>query len=150
MNSEEEQLKRRVEERQLALNEKVNSLKQRVEQVKRMGDINSAIKERPGIVLAGSVLTGYILRKFARIKTRNRNGAYRQPLAPTPMTLGQRLWEPVIAIVTGVATRAAVDLVAEVTKTVMPWRRKADPPAAKFSEQPLSAGKNQASKNKDS
>jgi len=127
MNSEEEQLRRRVEERQLALNEKVNSLKQRVEQVKRMGDINSAIKERPGIVLAGSVLTGYILRKFARIKTRNRNGAYRQP-PPTPMTLGQRLWEPVIAIVTGVATRAAVDLVAEVTKTVMPWRRKAEPP----------------------
>jgi hypothetical protein len=127
MNSEEEQLRRRVEERQLALNEKVNSLKQRVEQVKRMGDINSAIKERPGIVLAGSVLTGYILRKFARRKTRNRNGAY-QPLAPTPMTLGQRLWEPVIAIVTGVATRAAVDLVAEIAKTVMPWRRKADPP----------------------
>lgn len=125
MNSEEEQLKRRVEERQLALNEKVNSLKQRVEQVKRLGDINSAIKERPGIVLAGSVLTGYILRKFARRKTRNGNGAYRQP---TPVTLGQRLWEPVIAIVTGVATRAAVDLVAEVAKTVMPWRRKADPP----------------------
>src|SRR6516162_6118438 len=101
MNSEEEQLRRRVEERQLALNEKVNSLKQRVEHVKRMGDINYAIKERPGIVLAGSVLTGYILRKFSRRNTRNRNGAYRQSLAPTPMTLGQRLWEPVIAIVTG-------------------------------------------------
>ena len=128
MNSEEEQLRRRVEERQLALNEKVNSLKQRVEHVKRMGDINYAIKERPGIVLAGSVLTGYILRKFSRRNTRNRNGAYRQSLAPMPMTLGQRLWDPVIAIVTGVATRAAVDLVAEVTKTVMPWRRKAEPP----------------------
>ena len=124
MNSEEEQLRRRVEERQLALNEKVNSLKQRVEQVKRMGDINVAIKERPGIVLAGSVLTGYILRRFAGRKTRNRNGAYRQPLAPTPMTLGQRLWDPVIAIVTAVATRAAVDLVAEITKTVLPWRHK--------------------------
>jgi len=141
MNSEEEQLRRRVEERQLALKEKVNSLKQRVEQVKRMGDINSAIKERPGIVLAGSVLTGYILRKFARRKTRNGNGAYRQPLAPTPMTLGQRLWDPVIAIVTGVATRAAVDLVAELTKTVIPWRRKADPPRQNGQNNPRMPGK---------
>jgi len=128
MNSEEEQLRRRVEERQLALSEKVNTLKQRVERVKHLGDIDSVIKEHPGVALAGSVLTGFILRKFAGRKTRNGNGAYRQPLAPTPMTLGQRLWDPVIAIVTGVATRAAVDLVAEITKTVIPWRRKADPP----------------------
>ncbi len=132
MNSEEEQLRHRVEERQLALSEKVNSLKQRVQHIKRLGDINSAIKERPSVMLAGSVLAGFILRKLARRKTRNDvgNGAYRtdyqKPIVSA--TVGQRLWDPIIAIVTGVATRAAIHLVSEIAKTVIPWRHKDDPP----------------------
>lgn len=129
MNSEEEQLRRRIEERQLALNEKVNSLRERVERLKRLGDINSAIKERPGVVLAGSVLTGFILRKVAGRKNRNLvgDGAYRTDYRKAP-TVGQRLWDPVIAIITGVATRAAIDLVAEIAKPLIPWRHKADQP----------------------
>lgn len=140
MNSEEEQLRRRVEERQLALNEKVNTLKQRVERVKRLGDIDSVIKEHPGVVLAGSVLTGFILRKFAGRKSRNGVGDgayrtdYRKPLAPA--TAGQGLWDPIIAIVTGVATRAAIDLVAEIAKRVVPRRHKAEPPRQNLQNNP--------------
>jgi hypothetical protein len=132
MKSEEEQLRRRVEERQQALRAKVTTLKQRIERVKRMGDINSAVRERPAVVFAGSVLTGFLLRKMAGRKTWNwvSNGAYRtdygQPPSQTVATAGGRLWDPVIAIFTGVATRAAVDLVAEVAKRVIPRRPKTD------------------------
>ena len=70
MNLEEQQLKRRVEERQLALTEKVNSLKERVEQIKRMTDVRSAAKERPAIMLAGSVLVGFIAKKLASSRSR--------------------------------------------------------------------------------
>ena len=116
MNLEEQQLKRRVEERQLALTEKVNNLKERVEQIKRMTDVRSATKERPAIMLAGSVLVGFIAKKLASRSRRYANdGAYRMDsgrvFSSTSARTGGRLWEPIVAAMTAVATRTAIGLV---------------------------------------
>jgi hypothetical protein len=115
MNLEEQQLKRRVEERQMALTEKVNSLKERVEQIKRMTDVRSAAKERPAIMLAGSVLVGFIAKKLASSRSRRHanDGAYRMDSGKSfsSARTGGRLWEPIVAAMTAVATRTAIGLV---------------------------------------
>ena len=115
MNLEEQQLKRRVEEHQLALTEKVNSLKERVEQMKRMTDVRSAAKERPAIMLAASVLVGFIAKKLASSRSRRHanDGAYRidSEKSFSSARTGGRLWEPIVAAMTAVATRTAIGLV---------------------------------------
>jgi hypothetical protein len=115
MNLEEQQLKRRVEERELALTEKVNSLKERVEQIKRMTDVRSAAKERPAIMLAGSVLVGFIAKKLASNRSRRHanDAAYRMDSGKSfsSARIGGRLWEPIVAAMTAVATRTAIGLV---------------------------------------
>ena len=115
MNLEEQQLKRRVEEHQLALTEKVNSLKERVEQIKRMTDVRSAAKERPAIMLAASVLVGFIAKKLASSRSRRHanNGAYGMDSGKSfsSARIGGRLWEPIVAAMTAVATRTAIGLV---------------------------------------
>jgi len=120
MNLEEEQLKRRVEERQLELTKKVNSLKERVEQIKQMTDVRSIAKERPAIVLAGSVLVGFIVKKLTSARSRRyaNDGAYRMDsgrgFSSTSARLGVRLWEPIVAALTAVATRTAIGLVNDI------------------------------------
>jgi len=121
MNSQEEQLKRHAEERRLALMEKVNELKQRAENLKQMTDVRSITRHRPAVMLAGSVLIGFILRKLAG--TRNRryanDGAYGMDsgrgYAPAASArIGGRLWDPIIAAMTAVATRTAIGLVNDI------------------------------------
>jgi hypothetical protein len=120
MNLEEEQLKHRVEERQLALTRRVNELKQRVEQIKRMADVRSAARERPAVMLAGSVLLGFIIKKLASARSRRHanDGAYRMDsgrgFSSTSARIGGRLWEPIVAAMTAVATRTAIGLVNEI------------------------------------
>jgi hypothetical protein len=117
MNLDEEQLKRRVEERQLALTEKVKRLKERVEQLKQMTDVRSVTKQRPAIMLAGSVLVGFIVKKFmnARSRSNPHDGAYRMDagrgFSANSGRFRGRLWEPIIAAMTTVATRTAIGLV---------------------------------------
>ena len=118
MNLEEEQLKRRVEERQLELTKKLNSLKERVEQIKQMTDVRSIAKERPATVLAGSVLVGFIVKKLASARSRRyaNDGAYRMDsgsFSSPSARIGVRLWEPIVAAMTAVATRTAIGLVNE-------------------------------------
>jgi hypothetical protein len=119
MNLEEEQLKRRVEERQMALTAKVTELKRRVEQIKRMTDVRSVAKKRPAIMLAGSVLVGFIAKKLASGRTRHHanDGAYRMNsgsgFSSTAARAGVRFWEPIVAAMTAVATRTAIGLVNE-------------------------------------
>jgi hypothetical protein len=119
MDLEEEQLKRRVEERQLALTEKVNSLKERVEQIKRMADVRAAAKERPAMLFAGSVLIGFIAKKLASTRSRRHanDGNYQMDsgrgFSSASARAGGRLWEPIVAAMTAVATRTAIGLVNE-------------------------------------
>ena len=117
MNLEEEQLKHRVEERQLALTKKVNSLKERAEQIKQMTDVRSIAKERPAIMLAGSVLVGFIVKKLTSARSRRyaNDGAYRMDSRRGfSSRTGVRLWEPIVAAMTAVATRTAIGLVNEI------------------------------------
>jgi hypothetical protein len=118
MNSEEEQLKRRADERKAALIEKVDELKQRAENIKQMTDVRFIAKERPAMLLAGSVLIGFIAKKFAGSRNRRyaNNGAYRTGSGrnystTTTARIGGRLWEPVVAAMTAVATRTAIGLI---------------------------------------
>jgi hypothetical protein len=116
MNLEEEQLKRRVEERQMALTAKVTELKRRVEQIKRMTDVRSVAKERPAIMLAGSVLVGFIAKKLASGRTRrhaNDGANSGSGFSSTSARAGVRFWEPIVAAMTAVATRTAIGLVNE-------------------------------------
>lgn len=125
MNLEEEQLKRRVEERQLELTKKVNSIKERLEQIKQMTDVRSIVRERPAIVLAGSVLVGFIVKKLTSARSRRyaNDGAYRIDSGRgfSSARLGVRLWEPIVAAMTAVATRTAIGLVNEI------FHRRHDP-----------------------
>jgi hypothetical protein len=117
MNLDEEQLKRRVDERQLALTEKVNRLKERVEQMKQMTDVKSVTKQRPAIMLAGSVLVGFIVKKFMNARSRySHDGAYRMDAGRGfSSNSGRfRLWDPIIAAMTTVATRTAIGLVNDI------------------------------------
>ena len=118
MNLDEQQLKRRVEERQLALTEKVNRLKERVEQIKQMSDVKSVTKQRPAIMLAGSVLVGFIVKKFMNARSRPYpyDGAYRMDAGRgLSANSGKfRLLEPIIAAMTTVATRTALGLVNDI------------------------------------
>jgi hypothetical protein len=117
MNLKEEQLKRRVEERQLALTAKVTELKRRVEQISRLTDVRSVAKDRPAIMLAGSVLVGFIVKKLASGRTRRHanDDAYRMDsgsgFSSTSTRTGVRFWEPIVAAMTAVATRTAIGLV---------------------------------------
>lgn len=118
MNLDEEQLKRRVEERELALTEKVNRLKERVEQIKQMSDVKSVTKQRPAIMVAGSVLLGFLVKKFMNAKSRSYpyDGAYRMDAVRGLSTNSGRfrLWDPIIAAMTTVATRTAIGLVNDI------------------------------------
>lgn len=115
MNLEEEQLKRRVEERERALKEKVNSLKERVAQIKEMTDVRTVAKKRPAIMVAGSVLVGFIVKRLASSRRYAKDGVYRMDShrsgLSTSARSGGRLWEPIIAAMTAVATRTAIGLV---------------------------------------
>jgi hypothetical protein len=118
MTLQEEQLKSRAEERRMALMEKVNELKQRAENLKQMTDVRSITRQRPAVMLAGSVLIGFILKKLAGTRDGRyaNDGVYRRDsgrgYAPTTTArIGGRLWEPVVAAMTAVATRTAISLV---------------------------------------
>lgn len=119
MDSQEEQLKRRVEEHRLALMEKVNELKQRTENLKQMTDVRFLTRQRPAVMLAGSALIGFIVKKLAGGKNRRHesDGAYRSGRgysAATSARISGRLWDPIIAITTAVATRTAIGLVNDI------------------------------------
>ena len=51
MDLEEQRLKHNIDIRQEALKEKVNLLKERIEQLKRIADVKSKVEQRPGLCL---------------------------------------------------------------------------------------------------
>jgi hypothetical protein len=120
MDSQEEQLKRRAEERRLALMEKVNELKQRADNLKQMTDVRFITRRRPAVMVAGSVLIGFIIKKLASSRNRRyaNDGAYRDSgrsySTADSSRIGGRLWDPIIAAMTAVATRTAIGLVNDI------------------------------------
>ncbi|MGB7951894.1 MAG: hypothetical protein WCH75_29765 [Candidatus Binatia bacterium] len=129
IDSEEQRLRQRVEERENALREKVNTLKDRAAQIAQLRDVKFLVGHHPGLMLGGSFLVGFLVRKLTGGKNRHDhfNGAYRNDFryAPPPRSesASGRLWEPIIAIVSAVATRTALGLVGELGRKFIPGQR---------------------------
>jgi hypothetical protein len=132
MDLEEQRLKHRIQERETALRKKVDTLKDRLERIKRLGDVNFLVGHHPGLTLAGSVVVGFLVQRFTDGRNRHyhSNGAHRtdsrNATAPgSESAPATRRWEPVIAVFSAVATRAAIGLIGEIGKKFVPWRHRA-------------------------
>src|SRR5262245_37655367 len=128
MDLEEQRLKHRVDLSEEALKEKVKILKERIEDLKRMRDVKSKVEERPVLTFAGSVLAGLIAGKWIKRKNRHSADAYRanrqENHSPMSASVAGGLRDPVAAIVSAIATRAAVGIVTELAKRVFPHRHE--------------------------
>ena len=129
MDLEEQRLKHRVDLSEEALKEKVNIFKERIEDLKRMRDVKSKVEERPALTFAGSVLAGFLARKWVGRKNRHSTDAYhanrRENHSSISASAAGGLRDPVAAIVTAIATRAVVGIVTELARKVMPHRHEA-------------------------
>jgi hypothetical protein len=128
MDLEEQRLKHRIDIREEALKEKVEILKDRIGDLKRMTDVKSKVEERPVLIFAGSVLAGFIARKWIGQKNRHSADAYRAGRranhSPISASAAGGLPDPVTAILSAIATRAVVGIVTELAKKVMPHRHE--------------------------
>jgi hypothetical protein len=128
MDLEEQRLKHRLDVREEALKEKVNILKERIGDLKRMTDVKSKVEERPGLVFAGSVLAGFMARKWVGRKNRNSADGYRAGRRGNHSSLSAitagGLPDPVTAILSAIATRAVVGILTELARKVMPHRHE--------------------------
>jgi hypothetical protein len=128
MDLEEQRLKHQLDARQEALKEKVNILKGRLEDLKRLTDVKSKVEERPVLILAGSVLAGFIARKWVGRKTRHSADGYRAGRrgnhSPMSANAAAGLPDPVTAILSAIATRAVLGIVTELAKKVVPHRHE--------------------------
>jgi hypothetical protein len=128
MDLEEQRLKQRVDVREEALKEKVRILKERIEDLKRMTEVKSQVESRPVLVLAGSVLAGFIARKFVGKKNQRSADSSRAGRqgnhSPISAKAAGGLPNPVTAILSVVATRAVVGIVTELAKKIIPHRHE--------------------------
>ena len=128
MDLEEQRLKHRLDVREEALKEKVNILKERIGDLKRMTDVKSKVEERPVLVFAGSVLAGFMARKWIGRKSQHSADAYRAGHranhSPISASAAGGLPDPVTAILSAIASRAVVGIVTELAKKVMPHRHE--------------------------
>jgi hypothetical protein len=124
MDSEEQRLRHQVEAREIALKTKINMLKERIERLKRMGDVKSQVEQRPGLMFTGSVLAGFILKRLVNGKNRHAANTYRtdsrNALSPTSASAAG----PVSAIISAIATRAAIGVITETVRNLFPPRRE--------------------------
>lgn len=127
MDLEEEKLRRRIETHRIALNDKVNMLKARIERVKRMGDVKAMVVKQPGFVVAGSVLAGFLARKITSTRSRSRRAAlehlsksgYRaDPPAVESNAIG-KIGNQLVAILMAAATRTAINYFSQLGKDVL-------------------------------
>jgi hypothetical protein len=131
MDPEEQRIRQRIAERQRGLTEKINLIKERVERIRHMSDVKSIVAERPALMLAGSVVTGFLVRKILSGKNRRRarDGAYGSNYSyasppERPRGFFSRFGNQVVAVLTGAATRTAISYLSDVGKDMLP--RKPD------------------------
>jgi hypothetical protein len=127
MDPEEQRIRQRIEERQRAMTEKINLIKERVERIRQMSDLKSIVAERPALTLAGSIMTGFLVRKIVSGKNsrRARKGTHgsRNRYAPPPERekgFFGRFGNQVLAVLTGAATRTAINYLSDVGKDMLP------------------------------
>ncbi len=130
MDSEEERIRDRIAEREKALKEKITLLKQRVERVRELTDVKAIVGERPALMVAGSVLTGFLLKKLVSRRHAGNsvyrgsrrgpeyNGRYRERRRSVLGTLKDEF----IAVISVVAGRIAMDILSELTRRIIPGK----------------------------
>ena len=122
MDLEEQRLRQRIAVRETALKDKVEVLKARLQQLKSMGDVKFQVKERPVLMLTGSVLAGFLTKKLLGGKNRHsRHGYYSRP-APRAAESGH-LWASVSAIISAIIIRAGTAVITEIIKKPTPRDR---------------------------
>lgn len=131
MDAEEEHIRQRIEEREIALKRKVNLLKERIEQIKRMTDVKALVSRRPALMVAGSVLTGFLLKKMV-LHRHAVNGAQRAAAhyaryedggPRKPRTRGSsKLADALFAVLAGVASRTVTNLLSDLTRQMIPGK----------------------------
>ena len=128
MDLEEQRLKQRIEMREEALKEKVNTLKKRFDRLKHMSDVKAKVEERPGLMFMGSILAGFVTKKWANGKNHNSKHTYRENsrknFSPMSASTTGGLWNPVGAIISAIVTRAAVGIGSEIVRSIMPRKHK--------------------------
>ena len=123
MDLEEQRLRHDIEAREMALKQKVNALKERIEHFKDMADVKSKVQQRPGLMVVGSILAGVLAKKLVSKKHRHSRYADSRP-APVSATVAGRFWDPVIAIISAIVTRAAIGIATEVAGKLVPWKHE--------------------------
>ena len=131
MDTEEEHIREHIEEREKALKQKIKLLKDRIEQIKRMADVKALVSRRPALMVAGSVLTGFVLKKI----TLRRHGAndvhrvsphyvrYENGVPEARRTRGSsKLKDALIAVLAGAASRTATNFLTDLTKQIIPGK----------------------------
>jgi hypothetical protein len=129
IDAEEEHIRSRIEEREKALKQKINLLKERIEQIKKMADVKAMVHRRPALMVAGSVLTGFVLKKVTSRRHAG-NGAYR----PAARNAGHEsdnkerrrkhssVRDALVAVLTGVASRTATNVLSDLSKQIIPGK----------------------------
>ena len=128
MDLEEQRLKQRIELREEALKEKVNTLKARFERLKGMTDVKAKVVERPALMFMGSILAGFVSKKWVNGKNHHPRQVYRGNPSQnfSSMSAGSPggLWAPVSAIISAIVTRAAVGILSEIARKIMPRKHE--------------------------
>ncbi|HXV82247.1 MAG TPA: hypothetical protein VEG60_20435 [Candidatus Binatia bacterium] len=124
MDLEEQKLKQRIDERQIALQEKIEILKARVNPVKRMDDVKSQVEQRPVLMLTGSVLAGVLTKKLLGGRNRRHSRySYDSRRAGRSATERGHLWGSASAIISAIVIRAATAMVSDFVRKRVPRRR---------------------------
>lgn len=123
MDLEEQKLKQRIAERQLALKEKVEVLKGRVNPVRRIDDVKSQVQQRPVLMLTGSVLAGFLTKKLLGGRNRHSRYRYHSSRARRSATEGGHLWGSASAIISAIVIRAATAMISDLVRKRVPRRR---------------------------
>lgn len=129
MDAEEEHIKSRIEEREKALRQKVNLLKERIEQIKNMADVKAMVHRRPALMVAGSVLAGFVLKKLRSRRHAGNGvrraaatfGGYEDSNQPTlEKRSSSKLKDAVVSVLAGVASRTATNVLSDLSKQMIP------------------------------
>ena len=124
MDLEEQRLKHQIEARETALKKKISALKERIEHFKRMVDVKSKVQQRPVLMLTGSILAGFLTKTLLSGKNRPSSYNYHADSRPAPISgiAAGRFWDPASAIISAIATRAAIGIISEIARKLVPRR----------------------------
>jgi hypothetical protein len=129
MDLEEQRIRKRIEDREIALKAKVDQLKQRLDRIKRLSDVKAMVQQRPALMVAGSVVTGFLVRKLTSRRSNGRAASRPRDYVKTadyhaqerPRSSG-KVKDHLTAILAGVASRTAMNVLTELSKQLIPRR----------------------------